>query len=599
MTVTWQDNSNNETGFALYREGGSSVLEGQAATKIKDLPADTTSFVDTEVSLETDYSYSVVATGNEGDSGQVTTKTVAKIAQGVDLMVGTNNRHWDAVNNGTIFRMYLLFPESVLQDPDVEMTAKLTGPEGWNDGEAFEDEYFIDGFERENGYAFVSLNGTDAINGTYTFELTVDGKPYTASAVLNDASYRLPRATNVKVTSSSNTSVSASWDTVPGAAVYFASLWIGDYEGNPVVNYTRANGTSITFDGLDLTNDKYQIEVVAQSADVIKVENFGLSYITAKFAIGLVNDACSSNDQNINVPDANLREAIRSSLNISSDTLTCVDMASLIEIEENDGVDKGISSLEGLQYAIYLQDAQLWDNAVTDASPLADLENIEWLNLNKNQISDLTPFQNLTSLRGLFLCCESNTYTDIAPLANLTTLERLDIGGHQLGDVSLSVLTNLSSLEYLWTWDNAINDPSFLTQLENIVFLELGGNEIEDISFVDQLPKLEGIVLGYNPITDLTPIFDETQLTELDLENFELVYIDFLRTFTQLQILDLANNNIDDLTPLVENTGLGDGDFIRLDANLLDVTDGSDDKAAIDALIARGVEVTFEDQKTE
>lgn len=574
MTVTWKDNSDNETGFVLYRDDGSSALQTQAATKIKDLPANTTSFVDTEVSLETDYSYSVVATGNEGDSGQVTTKTAAKIAQGVDLMVGTNNRHWDAVNNGTIFRMYLLFPESVLQDPDIEMTAKLTGPEGWNDGEAFEDEYFIDGFERENGYAFVSLNSTDAINGTYTFELTVDGKPYTASAVLNDASYRLPRATNVKVTSSSKTSVSVSWDEVAGAAAYFASLWIGNYEGDPVVSYTRANGTSITFDGLDLTDDKYQVEVVAQSADVIKVENFGLSYITAKFAVGLVNDACSSNDQVINVPDANLRQAIRSSINTSSDTLTCADMASLIELEEFATVEKGISSLEGLQYAIYLQNAQLWDNTISDASPLADLENIEWLNLNFNRIRDLTPLQNLMSLRGLFLAGTSNAYTDIIPLAGLTQLEMLDIGGHNLGNID--ILADFSELTRLWTWENdlTVADLAVLNG-KDITWLNIDGNDITSLDFLSNFPNLEVLEARRLGLSDLTP----------------------LKTLTELFELSLEENDITDITPLVENTGIAQDDEIDLRENLLDVT--GDDKANIDALIARGVTLDVEDQKTE
>jgi hypothetical protein len=572
VTVAWKDNSDNETGFALYRDGGSSALQAQAATKIKDLPANTTSFVDTEVSLETSYSYSVVATGSEGDSVQTATKTAAKITQGVDLMVGTNNRHWDAVNTGTIFRIYLLFPESVLQDPNVVMSAKVSGPAGWNEGKALEYAYILDGFGRKNAYDFISLNGTDAVNGTYTFELNVDGKVYTANAELKDASFRVPRAMNARVISSSKTSVSASWDAAPGATAYFVSLWRGYYEER-IVNYTKANGTSITFDNLDLADGQYQLEVVAQNTEEIKVENFGLSYITAKFGIGSVNPACSSNDQIINVPDANLRQVIRSVINISSDTLTCVDMASLVEIFESDGRDKGITSLEGLQYAINLRDVQLWDNEISDATPLANLEKIEWLNLNFNRISDLTPFQNLTSLRGLFLAGSSNPYTDMTPITGLTQLEMLDVSDHNLG--SLTFLEDFSNLTRLWTWENDL-DAADMTVLngKDLNWLNIDSNNIDSLSFLSNFPNLEIIEARRLGISDISVLQGLSRLTTVSIDD----------------------NDISDITALVNNSGIGDGDVVDVRGNRLETTSGKD-KADIDALIARGVDVSFEDQK--
>ena len=574
VTVTWKDNSDNETGFALYRDGGASELQAQEATKIKDLPANTTSFVDTDVVLETPYNYSVVAIGDEGESDQVATKTAAKIAQGVDLMVGTNNRHWDAENNGTIFRIYLLFPESVLQDPNVTMTAKLSGPAGWNDGEALEGEYTVDGFGRENGYDFLSFNDTDAINGTYTFELNVNGKTYTASAELKDASFRVPRATNARVTSSSSTSVSASWDSVPGAAVYFVSLWRGTYEEN-IVDYTRSDGTSITFNDLNLDEDQYQVEIVAQNSDTIKIDNFGLSYITAKFGVGTVNPACSSNDEVINVADVNLRQAIRSTINTSSDTLTCVDMVTLYELDESVARDRGISSLEGLQYAINLEDAQLWDNAISDATPLANLENIEWLNLNFNRVNDLTPFQNLTSLRGLFLAGSSNAYTDMEPITGLTQLEMLDVSDHNLG--SLAFLEDFSNLTRLWTWENDLDaaDMAVLSG-KDLNWLNIDRNTIDSLSFLSDFPNLEIIEARGLGISDIS----------------------VLQGLSKLNTVSLDDNEIIDITALVNNSGIGDGDVVDVRGNRLETNSGQD-KTDIDALIARGVDVSFENQKIE
>jgi hypothetical protein len=63
--------------------------------------------------------------------------------------------------------------------------------------------------------------------------------------------------------------------------------------------------------------------------------------------------------------------------------------------------------------------------------------------------------------------------------------------------------------------------------------------------------------------------------------------------------LGLKGNNITDTSALVDNSALGAGDFIDLNDNLLDLSAGSAAQADIDALIARGIEVIFEDQRTE
>ncbi len=578
VTVSWKDNSNNETGFALYRDGGSSALQAQAATKIKDLPANTTTFVDTEVTLETDYSYSVVATGSEGDSAQVPMTNAANIAQGVDLMVGTNNRNYASDAKGTIMIAYLVFPKTLLNDPNVIMRIKLTGPAGWNNGKITDYELKPNEFARVNGYEFFSFNGADALKGVYNLEVQVGSENYKASYELKDGSFELPAPTNITVLSSTPNSVSASWDATPGAPAYWVSVWRGNYE-ELVSFFFRVEATTFTFKDLNLADGIYQVEVAPVNTNLygipLKVEPFGLSYATKNFAIGNVNPACSSNDQVISIPDVNLQKTIRDTLKKPAGDLTCLDMAFLTEIDENAGVEKGISSLEGLQFAINLRAVRFDKNAISNAAPLKDLKKLEWLNLNLNQISDLRPFSNLTSLRGLYLCCESNAYTDISPLANLKQLEQLDIGGHHLGN--LDILADFSKLTRLWTWANdlTVADLAVLNGKE-LTWLNVDGNSIESLGFLSNFPMLESLELRNLGISDITPITPLTKLSRLVLEG----------------------NNITDITPLVGSTGLGQGDEVNISGNFLDVTDGSDDKNNIDALIARGVNVTFENQKT-
>jgi internalin A len=67
----------------------------------------------------------------------------------------------------------------------------------------------------------------------------------------------------------------------------------------------------------------------------------------------------------------------------------------------------------------------LFDNNITDISPLRNLVNLRELDLSENEISNLTPLENLVNLEKLNLCY--NNIIDISPLENLINLKELDL----------------------------------------------------------------------------------------------------------------------------------------------------------------------------
>src|SRR4028119_1331572 len=74
------------------------------------------------------------------------------------------------------------------------------------------------------------------------------------------------------------------------------------------------------------------------------------------------------------------------------------------------------------------------------------LSNLTELNLNSNEITDITPLSALTNLTDLNL--DWNEITDITPLSALTNLTDLNLSGNQITDITgLSALTNLSKLD--------------------------------------------------------------------------------------------------------------------------------------------------------
>lgn len=66
-----------------------------------------------------------------------------------------------------------------------------------------------------------------------------------------------------------------------------------------------------------------------------------------------------------------------------------------------------------------------------------------------------------------------------------------------------------------------------------------------------------------------------------------------LQYAVNLSKLDLRWNAISDISPLLENPGLGSGDTIMLEYNKLDVSPGSKAMEAIEALKARGANVSY------
>ena len=87
----------------------------------------------------------------------------------------------------------------------------------------------------------------------------------------------------------------------------------------------------------------------------------------------------------IDIPDENLEEAIRDELNIPPDDITVTDMEELISLSAE---ERGIEDTSGLNYAV----------------------NLNFLNLNFNEISDITPLSGLEKLKLLYL---QENYIDI------------------------------------------------------------------------------------------------------------------------------------------------------------------------------------------
>ena len=230
----------------------------------------------------------------------------------------------------------------------------------------------------------------------------------------------------------------------------------------------------------------------------------------------IVGATCVS-AQVVEIPDPNLRQAVREALTLPSERpVTQLVMSQLTEL---DAGNKQIEALTGLEYATNLRNLQLSFNQIQDITPLAGLVHLELLSLVENSIAELSALVNLTKLTNLYLA--NISIKDITPLSNLTQLRVLDLQHcRQIRDIT--PLSNLTQLNRLEISHNQITDISPLTNLTQLEELRIDNNKVVDVSPLANLTQLTSLTLANNAITDFRPLFGlNLQSVDVDIHKLQ------------------------------------------------------------------------------
>ncbi|KUK93584.1 MAG: Leucine Rich Repeat domain protein (Modular protein), partial [Thermotogales bacterium 46_20] len=347
--------------------------------------------------------------------------------------------------------------------------------------------------------------------------------------------------------------------------------------------------------------------------------------------------------------DTELEQAVRDAVGIPDGPLYKSDVMYLGHLS---APGRGIASIEGIEHLLSLEFLDLgadWDvhpattNNITDISPIASLANLRVLNMDLNSASDLSPLANLVNLRELWyggnqvtdlspisdltnleiLCAWENNIEDLLPIQNLTNLRMLDINGNNVSNIG--ALAGLTSLEELHLSHNPISsltpihglyglkilsmtdinlydtDIEFLSDLEHLTHLWINWNHnLTDLNPLSGL-DLQLLDAAGNKFSDIGPLSGMVNLEDLMIGWNEISNIDALEHLVSLRTLLLDENFITDITALVnnaKNNGLGDGCYINLVNNYLDLTEGSDNMNDIKELTEDyGVTVDYEPQR--
>jgi internalin A len=312
----------------------------------------------------------------------------------------------------------------------------------------------------------------------------------------------------------------------------------------------------------------------------------------------------------------------------SSSELTQSDLNRQLYLKSSDP----IADLSGLEKYYTLQKLDLDQSYVQDLSPLADLPDLQTLILSRDAgaegqlLEDLSPLSEISTLESLDLSHQG--ITDLTPLMGLPNLQELNVSGNYLNldpdsstgqqlqalrdqgvdvvdDSQRDIWNHFSDvgLAYAVKESLGLSMDAVLSESDwqDLSTLSAAGMGIQDVSMLELAQQLQNVDLAGNQITDLDALAGMTDLRSLDLTNSEqyigmensLSDLSPLAGLTDLETLELAGNSISDLSPLLSLRNLSG---LNLDANLLDLRSSSDTLRLIEALIARGTEVTYDDR---
>lgn len=267
------------------------------------------------------------------------------------------------------------------------------------------------------------------------------------------------------------------------------------------------------------------------------------------------------------IEDISLETYIRYSVNEPLNELTDEILSRIDSIQCYSLVAEKIESLNGIEKCINIKYLGASLERIEDLSPLYNLINLEWIDLDQNwKIKDAVALSNLIKLKHLNL--DGNYISDISPLIDLKKMTYLNVMYNE--DITdISVVHNMTDLEELWLSNSPIKNIEPVRDLLKLKSLWLSKCGITDISSLKNLKELKSLFLKHNSITDISSLAKLTKLERLYLSENNISDISVLENMTNINWFILPDNQIEDITPLVNNLGLGEGDLVDLNRNPL------------------------------
>jgi len=222
-----------------------------------------------------------------------------------------------------------------------------------------------------------------------------------------------------------------------------------------------------------------------------------------------------------------------------------------------------IKKPEGEIYKFDIQDITSLDlsgKGITSVDELKYFENLTYLNLKNNKISDLSALENLKKLTSLYVSGNDPSLDVFTPIAMFyENIKQMDVKF----DVKLDSNLEAAIRAAIKKQDGKIEPKD----LRNITEFNASNKKILSIEGLNYMVNLKRLDLSNNSILDIKPLKNLTKIESLKLNNNGITDISALSKFEKMTVLEVANNKIKDLSPL---SGLKKLSVLKVSRNAID-----------------------------
>ena len=385
-----------------------------------------------------------------------------------------------------------------------------------------------------------AIQFTDDISSSYIITKLTDSRPTNTNSMPDPGTY--DSAITVKLTGTDN------------ATVYYTT------------DGTVPTKNSKVYD----PNNPLKIEKGTVTVKAVAINDAGLisDVYTGTYRIYNANTAYIFLDEKI-------EQMVRVALNKATGTIYYRELENIKKLSNTNKGDYQltgeIKTLNDLLVMTNLSEFSIYNEpGITDFSPILQLKQLSsltlsgcnltdetfkqfsslvWissLNIDNNQISDLSTLKNMSILKNL--SAASNMIKDISILSNARNLKELNLSNNLITE--LDAISSLTALKALDVSLNLLSTVDAISSLTSLTELNIAGNTIKNISALARLTKLHTLVLNDNPIQSVSAISSFGALTELSIDGTLVPNLNEISQISTLTTLNCSRTSITDFSPL-------------------------------------------------
>ncbi len=348
------------------------------------------------------------------------------------------------------------------------------------------------------------------------------------------------------------------------------------------INYLNSQLFDSNMNQIDINNANSHFNINLQTGTYYLVIT-GYTY-DYTFSLGIFNP-----DEGVTFNDSNLELAIRNQIGIYDVPLYMEDLQGITDLEAS---NSGINDLTGLEYLSNLHYINLQNNNIIDITPLLALTQLQtvWLSGNPINVTDGTSNYDVLQYfnnQGIECDLTIDEYGNDPMDATTIDLNSSNVGSINYQDdqdwfvftlietTYIRIATSSEQITMIMLFDNNINpiapgdnnNPISITLSAGTYYINVSGemsdyqlslqveNPSQEVNFNDA--NLETAIRNQLGIYD-RPIYisDLESITDLDLDNCNISDLTGLEYFNNLRFLNLSNNQITDLSSLTYFTDL-------------------------------------------